>query len=30
MSAKYDRFMKIINENGGLPIDNDDLAAEAV
>ena len=30
MSAEYDRFMKIIYDNGGLPIDNDDLAAEAV
>ena len=27
---EYDRFMKIINNNGGLPIDNDDLAAEAI
>ena len=27
---EYDRFLKIINDNGGLPIDNDVLAAEAV
>jgi hypothetical protein len=30
MSAEYDRFMKVIADNGGLPIDNDDLAAEAI
>ena len=30
MSAEYDRFMKITNENGVLPIDNDEHAAEAV
>lgn len=30
MSAEYDRFMKVIAYNGGLPIDNDALAAEAI
>jgi hypothetical protein len=30
MSAEYDRFMKVIADNGGLPTDNDGLAAEAI
>jgi len=30
MSVDYNRFMKVIAENGGLPIDNDGLAAEAI
>lgn len=30
MGAEYDRFMKVIADNGGLPIDNDTLAAEAI
>ena len=30
MSVEYDRFMKVIAENGGLPIDKDELAAEAI
>ena len=30
MRAEYDRFMKVITENGGLPIDNDALASEAI
>jgi hypothetical protein len=27
---EYDRFMKVIADNRGLPIDNDALAAEAI
>lgn len=30
MNVEFDRFMKVIAENGGLPIDNDALAAEAI
>ncbi|AUR22542.1 hypothetical protein [Phaeobacter inhibens] len=30
MSVEYERFMKVITENGGLPTDNDELAAEAI
>lgn len=30
MSVEFDRFMKVIAENGGLPTDNDALAAEAI
>lgn len=30
MSEELDRFMKVITENGGLPIDNDALASEAI
>lgn len=30
MSVEYDRFMKVIAENGGLPIDKDELAAEDI
>lgn len=30
MRAEFDRFFKIIEEHGGLPIDNDQMAASAV
>lgn len=30
MRPEFDRFSKIIAEHGGLPIDNDQLAASAV
>lgn len=30
MRAEYDRFMKVITDNGGLPITNDELAAKAL
>lgn len=30
MNEEFERFSKVIAENGGLPIDNDQLAATAV